>query len=286
METLYEDINQLILVLENAGTQNADAKELSEPAGPDGEGLVALFSGRVVWTSLPSPSQDDIPAYWVSSPPHQEPDHSEMVSTNLLEICLQYAGDYDLVGSLHKLVKGQGAQALTPQKLAGKGPPRYKHSAGAIRADKRGRPFVAPMRGRPFTRGMNLRSDPFRSRPPNTSRPPSLHVDDFVALESTGHQPTGPTGYNKISFGRVCALGVEVDSWLTTSSTYSNTASPQNTRKATTTIPPIFPDSHTNTETATHLVMWRTGERNLVRFTQLWTTSASHHPWTTLSHHF
>ena len=49
---------------------------------------------------------------------------------------------------------------------------------------------------------MNLRTDPFRCRPPNTSRPPSLHVDDFVALESTGHQPTGPTGYNRISFGR------------------------------------------------------------------------------------
>lgn len=44
------------------------------------------------------------------------------------------------MGSLHKLVKGQGSQALTPQKL-GKGPPRYKHSAGAIRPDKRGRPF-------------------------------------------------------------------------------------------------------------------------------------------------
>ena len=63
------------------------------------------------------------------------------VSTNLLEICLQYAGDYDLVGNLHKLVKGQGTQALTPQKLSGKGLARYKHSAGAIRADKRGRPF-------------------------------------------------------------------------------------------------------------------------------------------------
>lgn len=33
--------------------------------------------------------------------------------------------------------------------------------------------------------------DPFRSRPPNTSRPPSLHVDDFVALESsTGPNPS------------------------------------------------------------------------------------------------
>lgn len=43
------------------------------------------------------------------------------------------------------------------------------------------------MRGRGFTRGTSHSSranDPFRSRPPNTSRPPSMHVDDFVALES------------------------------------------------------------------------------------------------------
>lgn len=39
----------------------------------------------------------------------------------------------------------------------------------------------------------------FRSRPPNTSRPPSLHVDDFLVLQSRGQQPTGPTGYNKQS---------------------------------------------------------------------------------------
>ncbi|CAH2269534.1 jg19082 [Pararge aegeria aegeria] len=33
-------------------------------------------------------------------------------------------------------------------------------------------------------------ADAFRSRPPNTSRPPSLHVDDFTAL----HQPYAPPG--------------------------------------------------------------------------------------------
>ncbi|XP_040570438.1 protein virilizer [Lepeophtheirus salmonis] len=43
------------------------------------------------------------------------------------------------------------------------------------------------------------RIDAFRSRPPNTSRPPSLHVDDFLVLQSLGQQPTGPTGYNKQS---------------------------------------------------------------------------------------
>lgn len=58
---------------------------------------------------------------------------------------------------------------------------------------------VTPMRARGFARSVPQRPDLFRSRPPNTSRPPSLHVDDFVALETCGAQPTGPTGYNKIS---------------------------------------------------------------------------------------
>lgn len=50
------------------------------------------------------------------------------------------------------------------------------------------------------------RPDPFRSRPPNTSRPPSLHVDDFVALETRGAQPTGPTGYNALSREQVLLM--------------------------------------------------------------------------------
>ena len=50
---------------------------------------------------------------------------------------------------------------------------------------------VAPMRGRGYGRpGMATggRHDPFRSRPPNTSRPPSMHVDDFVKMESQQNQ--------------------------------------------------------------------------------------------------
>lgn len=54
-------------------------------------------------------------------------------------------------------------------------------------------------RGRGFPRSVQSRADLFRSRPPNTSRPPSLHVDDFLALETCGAQPTGPTGYNKLA---------------------------------------------------------------------------------------
>ena len=59
--------------------------------------------------------------------------------------------------------------------------------------------FANSLRGGPVSGGVGRGADPFRSRPPNTSRPPSLHVDDFVALEICGAQPTGPTGYNKLS---------------------------------------------------------------------------------------
>lgn len=64
-------------------------------------------------------------------------------------------------------------------------------------------PYVAPMRGRGFQRSvlMSARTnDPFRSRPPNTSRPPSMHVDDFVALEQQNSKRILPTkDYGKYS---------------------------------------------------------------------------------------
>lgn len=50
---------------------------------------------------------------------------------------------------------------------------------------------VAPMRGRGIARGLAAqanRHDNFRNRPPNTSRPPSMHVDDFMKLEQKSEQ--------------------------------------------------------------------------------------------------
>lgn len=64
--------------------------------------------------------------------------------------------------------------------------------------------FANSLRGGPVSGGVGRGADPFRSRPPNTSRPPSLHVDEFVALETCGAQPTGPTGYNKLSIRGTC----------------------------------------------------------------------------------
>ena len=60
-------------------------------------------------------------------------------------------------------------------------------------------PGLPSGRGRGFHRTSGQRLDAFRSRPANTSRPPSLHVDDFLLLQLRGQQPTGPTGYNRQS---------------------------------------------------------------------------------------
>ncbi|TMW40471.1 hypothetical protein DOY81_014447 [Sarcophaga bullata] len=54
------------------------------------------------------------------------------------------------------------------------------------------------MRGRGFPRPPPSRGDLFRSVHLIPQDLLSLHVDDFLALETCGAQPTGPTGYNKI----------------------------------------------------------------------------------------
>ena len=49
--------------------------------------------------------------------------------------------------------------------------------------------------GRGAGRGMRGK-DLFRSRKQNTSRPPSMHVDDFMAMENQQRNQKGPVGPN------------------------------------------------------------------------------------------
>lgn len=47
--------------------------------------------------------------------------------------------------------------------------------------------------------GAGGRTDNFRSRPQNTSRPPSLHVDDFTKLEKDGSGEPDPSASHEVS---------------------------------------------------------------------------------------
>ncbi|XP_039284110.1 protein virilizer isoform X2 [Nilaparvata lugens] len=158
---------------------------------------------------------------------------------DLLEVTRAHLPDCNLVERVaqlcrHKPAPGDLVAATAPPPAAtAAAQAKKRHHATLAQPELNAkRPFVTPMRGRGALRGGGggggggpgggggggggpggggggsgpgggggggQRGDMFRSRPPNTSRPPSLHVDDFVALETCGQQPTGPTGYNKIS---------------------------------------------------------------------------------------
>lgn len=231
IEQLYSEVVELIAVLESTATDHqgpvlnkvSDAWESSSSgdsyAGMGGGSIRQQYEERLICCS--SSGNEEPPSLWLQQPPtlYGNIDHSggaagagpgsdgaasqdsgpDMVAVSLGQLLRDCgAGDYDLEGSAQKVLCGHQAGG-SPQKPAAlsKGPAKFKSNPVPLRPGSRGmRPFSFA------TRGMNLRTDPFRCRPPNTSRPPSLHVDDFVALESTGHQPTGPTGYNRISFGR------------------------------------------------------------------------------------
>jgi len=60
--------------------------------------------------------------------------------------------------------------------------------------------LVKPAKPRTFIRPIvgPHRNDAFRSRIPNSSRAPSLHVDDFIALEKHNQQQAA-AGYNRLA---------------------------------------------------------------------------------------
>ncbi|XP_011499137.1 PREDICTED: protein virilizer [Ceratosolen solmsi marchali] len=150
------------------------------------------------------------------------PNEKEKVNKSLLEV--QNDNTVDLLALATELLPADFNLLAEAQRVCSKTPFHYtSHSKGQDESQdsretqkqinapttKTKQPFVTPMRGRSqysnsmrgnsVGGGVGRGADPFRSRPPNTSRPPSLHVDDFVALETCGAQPTGPTGYNKLS---------------------------------------------------------------------------------------
>lgn len=124
------------------------------------------------------------------------------------ELCRTYLGNYDVIKEIENISKASGLQVLNGNKEIKRSDTHYKRFDGGMRAPPtplghRRHQFNGPMRGGLNRGGFNRAllsgpgrmyiSDPFRSRPPNTSRPPSLHVDDFVAMESSGQSGATPS---------------------------------------------------------------------------------------------
>lgn len=122
----------------------------------------------------------------------------EREETDLLDLNSRYLPELNLVQECLEVCK-ESSLALERKKKVKKSALETKaiYNKSIISNFKSGGQIN--LRTQRFNRGTFSRPDPFRTRPPNTSRPPSLHVDDFLVLELKGQQPTGPTGYNKQS---------------------------------------------------------------------------------------
>ncbi|XP_014279461.1 protein virilizer isoform X2 [Halyomorpha halys] len=199
LEPLLENVSALIKLLEEEAKQT-DHKDLVEINLPPGEPLLSQFALRQVWVMVDADDDRLSTAYWLSPPNMHDvetPD-AEQINLDLVEISKSEIPDLSLPDAVGRLSQACPTPGEIPAVRETK--KRNVENAGTKR------PFVAVMRGRGYRRGgaggtggTGSGGDVFRSRPPNTSRPPSLHVDDFVALETCGAQPTGPTGYNKAS---------------------------------------------------------------------------------------
>ncbi|XP_002005507.2 protein virilizer [Drosophila mojavensis] len=178
-----------------------------EPYLPQAEGIVTQYEARPIFTRFCATAENvQLTArYWLEPLPIEviedmdEPLYERIACdlTDLANVCLN--PDLNLTGDckrvLHLSGSPQSNREMTPTAPCFR-TRRVEVEPATGRPEKK--MFVSAVRGRGFARAPPSRGDLFRSRPPNTSRPPSLHVDDFLALETCGAQPTGPTGYNKI----------------------------------------------------------------------------------------
>ncbi|CAI9735216.1 Hypothetical predicted protein [Octopus vulgaris] len=199
LDTLVESFSALIQLIEDNKAEASEPKEFVEPVMPEGETLNSLFNHRALFVLTDSEDERLNTAYWMSPTNSDDIDiELDLVRFNLQELVAKYCPEFNLEEELKK------ATDTTPYE----GPPKPKRDRLGRRKSSEGvhfprgkgtkQKFGASIRGRGASRGMaSNRSDPFRSRPPNTSRPPSMHVDDFNKLQKTNQQLMGPTGLNR-----------------------------------------------------------------------------------------
>ncbi|XP_050098880.1 protein virilizer [Anopheles aquasalis] len=179
---------------------------------PQAEGIVTQYGSRSVYvfvdecgasssSSTEQQQQQLKTSEWLGFMPCEDDLEREQIPCDLQDLaktCL--TGDTNLTADCKRLLHLSASPHSNRDRLTTA--PCFRTRRVEVEPST-GRPekkiFATPLRGRGFSRAPTIRGDLFRSRPPNTSRPPSLHVDDFLALETCGAQPTGPTGYNKLS---------------------------------------------------------------------------------------
>ncbi|XP_036929375.1 protein virilizer homolog isoform X2 [Acanthopagrus latus] len=192
LETMLENVIVLRQLLETA-TDTPPAAE-TEPTLPAPETLGAQFNNRTVFI-LSEALDEQLKTLWFS--PFQTDDIEadlDMVKVDLVGLAQECCPDLDLKAELERSFLSEPSSPGHTKATKGFRLGKHKHetfitSSGKsdyVEPAKRAHIMAAPRgRGGRGGFGQNLcrPHDIFRQRKQNTSRPPSMHVDDFVAAE-------------------------------------------------------------------------------------------------------
>uniref|UniRef100_A0A1I8HFT7 VIR_N domain-containing protein n=1 Tax=Macrostomum lignano TaxID=282301 RepID=A0A1I8HFT7_9PLAT len=216
LEGLLESMDSLIQMLEQA--PDGEPAVTRPPELPEPQPLAVVFQQRAVFTTSAGFNQAEAEErlqsdYWFGlAAPDESELEPEMLRCDLDELARATCPTLNLIDELER---GSGGQQSDDEAVRHK---QRRQGLDAIIETSQQRRFVAPMRGRGFSLrtgfggpggggggggpggvggggiggggggagggggGGGGVNDAFRSRPPNTSRPPSMHVDDFEKL--------------------------------------------------------------------------------------------------------
>uniref|UniRef100_A0A3Q2XGJ5 Vir like m6A methyltransferase associated n=1 Tax=Hippocampus comes TaxID=109280 RepID=A0A3Q2XGJ5_HIPCM len=192
LETLLESVTVLRQTLEAAGDEPPAVD--TEPTLPAPETLATQFNHRTVFI-LSEALDEQLKALWFS--PFQTDDietELDMVKVDLVGLAQECCPELDLKAELERSFLSEPSSPGHAKAQKGFRLGRHKHetfitSSGKsdyVEPAKRAHIMAAP-RGRGGRGGLGQNfcrpHDIFRQRKQNTSRPPSMHVDDFVAAE-------------------------------------------------------------------------------------------------------
>uniref|UniRef100_A0A8C6X929 Vir like m6A methyltransferase associated n=1 Tax=Naja naja TaxID=35670 RepID=A0A8C6X929_NAJNA len=193
LESLLDNVVGLRQMLESAGEACPLSDQDVEPILPPPESLQHLFNNRTMYI-LADVMDDQLKSMWFSPFQAEEIETDlDMVKVDLIELSEKGCSDFDLQAELERSFVTEPSSPGRTKTTKGFKLGKHKHetfitSSGKseyIEPAKRAH-IVPPPRGRgrgAFGQGIRPH-DIFRQRKQNTSRPPSMHVDDFVAAES------------------------------------------------------------------------------------------------------
>ncbi|GCC25726.1 hypothetical protein chiPu_0004137 [Chiloscyllium punctatum] len=200
-DSLLENVVGLRQMLESTTDVLPVTTQDVEPVLPVSESLPVQFNNRTAYV-LADVLDDQLKTLWLSPFQIEEIDTDiDMVKVDLIDLAEKYCCDMDLKAELERSFLSEPSSPVVAKVAKGFKLGKHKHetfitSSGKseyIEPAKRAH-IVPPPRGRGRGGfGSNCRPhDIFRQRKQNTSRPPSMHVDDFVAAECKDVPSSGP----------------------------------------------------------------------------------------------